>query len=52
MITDQKRREFIDDPQDFKLKDDMPCPTTHKILIPQGFRKEIITEAHNSKFAG
>jgi hypothetical protein len=30
----------------------MPCPTTHKILAPQGFRKEIITEAHNSKFAG
>jgi hypothetical protein len=27
-------------------------PSTHKILAPQGFRKEIITEAHNSKFAG
>jgi hypothetical protein len=30
----------------------MTCPTTHKILAPKGFRKEIITEAHNSKFAG
>jgi hypothetical protein len=30
----------------------MPCQTTHNILAPQGFRKEIITEAHNSKFAG
>jgi hypothetical protein len=29
----------------------MPCPTTHKILAPQGFRKEIITETHKSKFA-
>jgi hypothetical protein len=51
-ITNQTRRGFIDDPEDYACKEGMPCPTTHKILAPQGFRKEIITEAHNSKFAG
>jgi hypothetical protein len=51
-ITNQTRRGFIDDPDDYAFKEGMPCPTTHKILTPQGFRKEIITEAHNSKFAG
>jgi hypothetical protein len=51
-ITNQTRRGFIDEPDDFALEEGMPCPTTHKILAPQGFRKEIITEAPNSKFAG
>jgi hypothetical protein len=51
-ITNQTRRGFIDDPEDYAFKEGMPCPTTHKILAPQGFRKEIIPEAHNSKFAG
>jgi hypothetical protein len=51
-ITNQIRRGFIDDPDDYAFKEGMPCPTTHKILAPQGFRKEIITEGHNSKFAG
>jgi hypothetical protein len=51
-ITNQTRRGFIDDPEDYAFKEGMPCPTTHKILALQGFRKEIITEAHNSKFAG
>jgi hypothetical protein len=49
MITNQTRSGFIDDPEDYAFKEGMPCPTTHKILAPQGFRKEIITEAHNSK---
>jgi hypothetical protein len=51
-ITNQTRRGFIDDPDDYAFKEGMPCPTTHKILARQGFRKEIITEAHNSKCAG
>jgi hypothetical protein len=51
-ITNQTRRGFIDDPDDYAFKEGMPCKTTHKILAPQGFRKEIITEAHNLKFAG
>jgi hypothetical protein len=51
-ITNQTRRGFIDDPDDYAFKEGMPCQTTHKILAPQGFRKEIMTEAHNSKFAG
>jgi hypothetical protein len=51
-ITNQTRRGFIDDPEDYAFKEGMPCQTTNKILAPQGFRKEIITEAHNSKFAG
>jgi hypothetical protein len=51
-ITNQTRRRFIDDPDNYAFKEGMPCLTTHKILAPQGFRKEIITEAHNSKFAG
>jgi hypothetical protein len=52
MITNQKRSGFIDDPEDNAFKEGIPCQTTHKILAPQGFRKEIITEAHNSTFAG
>jgi hypothetical protein len=52
MITNQTRSGFIDNPEDYAFKERMLCPTTHKILAPQGFRKEIITEAHNSKFAG
>jgi hypothetical protein len=52
MITNQTRSRFIGDPEDYAFKEGMPCPTTHKILTPQGFWKEIITEAHNSKFAG
>jgi hypothetical protein len=52
MITNQKRSGFIDDPEDYAFKDSMQCPTTHKILALQGIRKEIITEAHNSKFTG
>jgi hypothetical protein len=51
-ITNQTRRGFIDDPDDYAFKEGMPCQTTHKILAPQGFRKEIITKANNSKFAG
>jgi hypothetical protein len=51
-ITNQTRRGFKNDPDDYAFKEGMPCPTTHKILAPQRFRKEIITEAHNSKFAG
>jgi hypothetical protein len=51
-ITNQTRRGFIDDPDDYAFKEGMPCQTTHNILLPQGFRKEIITEAHNSKVAG
>jgi hypothetical protein len=51
-ITNRTRRVFIDDPYNYAFKEGMPCQTTHKILAPQGFRKEIITEAHNSKFAG
>jgi hypothetical protein len=51
-ITNQIRPGYIDDPDNYALKEGMPGPTTHKILAPQGFRKEIITEAHNSKFAG
>jgi hypothetical protein len=51
-ITNQTRRGFIDDPDDYAFKEGMQCQTTHKILVPQGFRMEIITEAHNSKFAG
>jgi hypothetical protein len=50
-ITNQTRQGFIDDPDDYTFKEGMPCQTTHKILAPQGFRKEIITEAHNSKFS-
>jgi hypothetical protein len=42
-IKNQTRRGFIDDPDDYKFKEGMPCQTTHKILAPQGFRKEIIT---------
>jgi hypothetical protein len=52
MITNQTRRGFIDNPEDYAFKEGMPCPTTHKILAARGFRKEIITEAHNLKFAG
>jgi hypothetical protein len=48
MITNQTRSGFIDDPEDYPFKEGMPCQTTHKILAPQRFRKEIITEAHNS----
>jgi hypothetical protein len=51
-ITNQTRRGFIDDPDDYAFKEGMPCQTTHKILAPQGLRKEIVTEAHNLKFAG
>jgi hypothetical protein len=51
-ITNQTRRGFIDDPDDYAFKEGVTYPTTHKILAPQGFRKEIITEAHNSKFEG
>jgi hypothetical protein len=51
-ITNQTRRGFIDDPDDYAFNESMPCPTTHKILAPYGFRKEIITKAHNLKFAG
>jgi ribonuclease HI len=51
-ITNQTRQGFIDDPDDYAFKEGMPCLTTHKILTPEGFRKEIITKAHNSKFAG
>jgi hypothetical protein len=51
-ITHQTRRGFSDEPDDYAFKEGMPCQTTHKILAPHGFRKEIITEAHNSKFAG
>jgi hypothetical protein len=51
-ITNQTRRGFIDDPDNYAFKEGMPCQTTHKILASQGFRKEIITEAHNSKFEG
>jgi hypothetical protein len=52
IITNQKQSGFMDDQEDYAFKDGMPCPSTHKILAPQGFRKEIIMEAHNSKFAG
>jgi hypothetical protein len=51
-ITNQTRRGFIDDPDNYAFKEGMPCQTTHKILASQGFRKAIITEAHNSKFTG
>jgi hypothetical protein len=51
-ITNQTRLGFINDPDNYAFKEGMPCQTTHKILAPQGFRKEIITKAHNSKFAG
>jgi hypothetical protein len=51
-ITNQKRRGFLDDPDNYTFKEGMPCQTTHKILAPQGNRKEMITEAHNSKCAG
>jgi hypothetical protein len=43
MITKQTRSEFIDNPEDYAFKKGTPYPTTHKILEPQGFRKEIIT---------
>jgi hypothetical protein len=52
MITNQTRSGFIDDPEDYAFNEGMLCPTTLNLLAPQGFRKEIITEAHNSKFAG
>jgi ribonuclease HI len=52
-ITNQTRQGFIVDPDNYAFKEGMPCQTTHKKLAPQGFRKEIIiTEAHNSKYAG
>jgi hypothetical protein len=41
--TNQTRQGFIDDPDNYAFKEGMPCQTTHKILAPQGFRKEIIT---------
>jgi hypothetical protein len=52
MITNQTRIGFIDNPKDYPFKEGMPCPTTHKILTPQRFREEIITESHNARFAG
>jgi hypothetical protein len=52
MITDQRRKGFIDNLEDYGFQDGMPCPASHKILAPDGFQKELITEAHNSKFAG
>jgi hypothetical protein len=51
-ITNQTRQGFIDDPDDYAFKVGMTCLTTNKIIAPKGFRKEIITEAHNSKFSG
>jgi hypothetical protein len=51
-ITNQTRRGFIEDTDDYAFKEGMTCPNTHKILAPQEFRNEITTEAHNSKFAG
>jgi hypothetical protein len=51
-ITNQTRRGFIDNPDVYTFKEGMPCQTTHKIRTPQGIRKDIITEAHNLKFAG
>jgi hypothetical protein len=34
MITDQKQKGFIDNPEDYVFKDGMPCPTPHIILAP------------------
>jgi hypothetical protein len=39
MITDQRQKVFIDNPDDYGFQDGMPCPTPHKIRHKESGKK-------------